>query len=250
MTKYIQITKQDENNPHVWYNRYVGNIYPVRDCPHAPELNYRVAGTDYSIGKSDCEEVALPAIHKTQAANPVDKGVPVEGKLAAEYINGIEMGYAECTAAYQAYKAGFKAAKAELDGAHLITTAQADTLIQAVKILEMRGEQSMAAMLRKDFSAVFAPAKTYKIGQRFKYDWRTLVINQVSGNRVCINTTEGHLFEGPFEVVNVHKITEGEMKDALGPCWGSMELIEPTALEELNAHDSYLPNALKGGRHV
>lgn len=185
-----------------------GNIYPVTD--DYPPTKYRILGTGRTVLKSDCEEVALPQIP---------------------------------------------------DGAHLITTEQLtpelkEELPSACDLLMGRGYDNVARLLEKQFPAVFAPAKTYKSSDRFSREGSSATFRIIQDRNGCINLlNEAYdLVCGlsPVQVQDVEAITAQEFSKLTALLDSSPEeftlLPDSTALEEYNAQDSYLSEALKGGR--
>ncbi|PTX14416.1 hypothetical protein C8N40_11181 [Pontibacter mucosus] len=258
MTKYIQITKASYAN--AWYKNRIGMLYPVvesTDTHYQIDLPY----SKVHIYKSDCEEVALPTITEQPVCLDGDMGHLHTNKALRDLAHQVAQEYKASTGGnYWEFKEVFwngckameQVGKPNPAGAHLITTAQADTLVQAVKILEMRGEHSMAAMLRKDFPAVFAPAKTYRVGQRFAKENEVYMMCRTGVNQVCLICLEdGIYYNNPLDVTDDTNITQHEFNLVAGGNGERFTLLpDTTALEEFNDYDNFLPNALKGGRDV
>lgn len=206
MTQYVKITKASSSG--FWYANedLMDAIFQVKQCPDIPE-DWAIVTSKLgrNILKEDCEPFQFAPLQETSETED-----QIKQRVGKFYFN-------------QGYDSGYKVGRAGStplqEDQHLITTDQLKKIHRRVGDVNL-SSQITQQELEEWFPQVFAPAKTYKNGDRIIVGRQelehTVVVLHVNKPMFMLLDERGEIYNHTLDVKDPEAISEEEMKEYIG----------------------------------
>jgi hypothetical protein len=210
---------------------YKGLIYPVRE--HITDsLIWVIEGTNFEFLKSDCEPYEMqPETSLDQEIAEFREKVESSPNFTGRtnhYLEGYLKAKSESATAFDN---GFKQAQRNLqavpEGQHIIKTEQLQHIVTTLRDADIH---YLANTIVEWFPAVFVPAKTYKVGDRFTWPNKNNHVYRIIYMHdyviaLLIEDSDCIAWGATHKVSNHKKITHEEMESLTSYRFGAFTLL-------------------------